>query len=166
MARYDRPPRQPKWLLQLQVFLLRHRLMGPFNRQFLVITTTGRITGRKIAVPIGFIRDGSSYLTLNLGGVSNWYKNARINPYVTLEVDGKPIKACAEPVPVETPEQLMTVRAAYQREQPGLFKRIFNMTSNAPTDQVMQIAERVAFMRFHPLPASEQKPYKTQQGQA
>src|SRR5262249_42981911 len=102
MNRYDAPPYQPKWLLHLQGFLLRHGLMGPLNKQFLIITTTGRKTGRKVSVPIGFIRDSGTFLALNIRGVSNWYKNALRNPFVTLEIDRQRIEACAEPVPVRT----------------------------------------------------------------
>ena len=164
LTNYDAPPRQPKWLLHIQMFLLRHRLMGPFNRQFLIITTTGRKTGQKRSVPIGFIPDGDTYLVLNLGGVSNWYKNALTDPRVTLIVEGKQMNMCAEAVPVKTPEQLMPVLAAYRRERPNLFKNVFGMPPDAPQDELMKIGERVAFMRFYPVPGKSGQNGSTTQG--
>lgn len=59
IAKYDKPPYQPKWILQLQVFLLRH-LKSSFSKQTMIITTTGRKTGHQHSVPIGCIRDGDT----------------------------------------------------------------------------------------------------------
>jgi deazaflavin-dependent oxidoreductase (nitroreductase family) len=153
--KYEAPPYQPKWLLQLQVFLLRHHPMGPFSKQFLVLTTTGRKTGRKHAVPLGFVRDGDTYLAINAGGRSNWYRNALANPQVTLEIAGKRIEACAEPVPVKTWQQLNPVLDVYQREQPGLLEGFFDIKPDTSQDELMQIGKWVVFMRFVPLTAQD-----------
>src|SRR5512133_3766114 len=99
--RYEKPPYQPRWILQTQVWLLRHCLLPSFNKQCMVITTIGRKTGRKHAVPIGFVCDGRTYLAINVGGHSHWYRNALANPCVTLEIDGQVFEARAEPVPVK-----------------------------------------------------------------
>ncbi len=104
--RYQKPPYQPRWILQIQVWLLRRRLLPAFNTRCLVITTTGRKTGRKRSIPIGFVRDNRAYLAMNAGGHSHWYRNALANLSVILEVDGAVIAACAETVPVDTPERL------------------------------------------------------------
>jgi deazaflavin-dependent oxidoreductase (nitroreductase family) len=146
--RFKAPPYQPKWLLQLQVFLLRHRLMGPLNRQYMIITTIGRKTGRKHSTPIGFVPDGDTYLALNMGGRSNWYLNARANPQVTLEVNGQKIEARAEDAPIKTPEQLKQVLDAYKRERPGMIEGIFSISADTPQDELMKIGEFTSFMRF------------------
>ena len=150
-AKYEAPPYQPKWLLRIQVFLLRHHLMGPFNRQFMIITTVGRKSRRKHSIPLGFIRDGSTYLAFNLGGKSNWYKNALANPYVTLEVDGRRIEACAEPVPTTNPVLLGQVLDAYERAHPGMFTEFFQLAPDASQDERLKIGDYAAFMRFIPI---------------
>lgn len=149
--RYEKPPYQPKWLLNVQVWLLRHRLLPAFNRQSLVITTTGRKTGLKRSVPIDFVRDGSTYLAINVGGNSHWYRNALANPCVTLEIDGQVMEARAEPISVSTPEQLQRVLTVYRRERPRMFENFLQISLDVPVEELMEIGQYVAFMRFFPL---------------
>jgi len=149
--RYEQPPYQPKWLLNAQVWLLRRRLLPAFNKQSMVITTTGRITRRRHSVPIGFVRDGSTYLAINMGGHSHWYLNALANPCVTLEIDGKTFEARAEQVPVNTPEQLQPVLEVYRRERSRLFENFLQISLDVPVEELMDIGKYVAFMRFYPL---------------
>jgi deazaflavin-dependent oxidoreductase (nitroreductase family) len=148
--KYEKPPRQPKWMLGVQMWALRRRLLPFFNRHTLIITTTGRKSGQPRSVPIGFVRDDGAYLALNAGGGSNWYRNALANAQVTLEVDGETLAARAEPVPVDTPERLRRVLDVYEREQPGLLERFFDASLDVPIEQLMDIGKYVAFMRFCP----------------
>lgn len=149
--RYEKPPYQPKWLLKVQVWLLRRRWLPMFNRQCMVITTTGRKSGQKRTIPIGYVRDGNSYLALNAGGKSNWYQNLLSNPCVTLEVDGKGFDAYAEPIAVNLPEQLQYVLDVYRRERPGTFENFFGIALDKPIEELMDIGKYIAFMRFYPV---------------
>jgi deazaflavin-dependent oxidoreductase (nitroreductase family) len=149
--RYEKPPYQPKWLLQAQVWILRHRLLPAFNKQSMVITTTGRKTGLNRSVPIDFVRDGSTYLAINVGGNSHWYRNALANPCVTLEIDGKRFEARAEPAPVNTPEQLQRMLDVYRRERPRMFENFLQISLDVPVEEMMNIGKYVAFVRFYPL---------------
>ena len=79
----------------------------------MIITTTGRKTGHKHSVPIGYIPDGDTYLVINLGGHSNWYLNALANPCVTLEVDGKTLEVRAEAVAANTPQEIRQVLGVF-----------------------------------------------------
>ena len=151
IAKYDRPPYQPKWILNVQVFLLRH-LKSSFNQQTMIITTSGRKTGHKHSIPINFIHDGATYLALNLGGHSNWYLNALANPCVTLEVDGKTLEVRAEAVDTNTPQSIRQVLAAFARERPDLYKSFFGLTTEVLSDdELLNIGKRVSFMRFRPV---------------
>jgi deazaflavin-dependent oxidoreductase (nitroreductase family) len=149
--RYEKPPYQPKWLLQAQVWLLRRRLLPAFNKQSMVITTTGRKTGLKHSIPIDFVRDGSTYLAINVGGNSHWYRNALVNAYVTLEIDGKVFDTRAESIPVTTPEQLQQMLTVYRRERPRMFESFLQISLDVPVEELMDIGKYVAFMRFYPL---------------
>ena len=62
--RFTKPPYQPKWVLQLQVFVL--RLLK--SKMFMIVTTTGRKTGLKRTIPIDYCVDGESFLAFNMGG--------------------------------------------------------------------------------------------------
>jgi len=143
------PPKMPKWMLNAQVFLLRRKLMGPMNKQLMVITPIGRKSGKRYSVPIGFIHDGNTILTFNVGGTSNWYKNVLANPVATLEIEGKTIEARGEPI--KDPQQIAKVYDTYRREQPSIFKRFFGASPDTPTAELMKLGERVVFMRFTPI---------------
>ena len=146
-----KPPYQPGWILKAQVCLLRRHKLAYFDKHYMVITTTGRKTRRKYSIPIGFARDDNTYLALNMGGKSNWYRNALANPCVTLEVEGKTFAARAEQVPVDTPEKLQKVLAVYKRERPGAFENFFQTSLDVPAEQLMDIGKYASFVRFIPI---------------
>jgi len=152
IAKYSKPPYQPKWILHLQVFLLRH-FKGDFNKHTMIITTTGRKTGHHHSVPIGFIHDGNNYIAINLGAHSNWYLNALANPCVTLEIEGKKFDALAKPISTQTPDEVRQVLDIFARERPDLYKNFFGLTYKTPSDEdVLRIQKRMAFVRFCPMP--------------
>ena len=149
MSDRQAPPFQPKWILQFQVFLLRHRLMGPMNKQFMVITTTGRKSGHSHSVPIGFAPDGKGYIAFNLGRGSNWYRNVLANPRVILEINGRSFEACGEPL--TAPEQIHQALVAHQREVPAVYKNYLRVAVDAPQEDIVKLGERIGFVRFDPL---------------
>ena len=46
-----------KAAMNAQVWMLRRGLMGSMSDQIMVITVTGRKSGRRYSTPIGFLRD-------------------------------------------------------------------------------------------------------------
>jgi deazaflavin-dependent oxidoreductase (nitroreductase family) len=139
----------PRWMLDAQVFLLRRQWMGPMNRQLMVITTTGRKSGKRHTIPIGFVPDGDTLLAFTIGGVSNWYRNVLVNPRATLEVQGRTFDALARDI--IDPAELRQVIEVYRKAQPGLFQRFFGAPPDAPEAELAKIPERVKFIRFAPL---------------
>lgn len=59
-----RIPRFAKAAMAFQAFLLRRNWMGPMSDEIMVITTTGRKSGRSYTTPIGYLRDGASVIAL------------------------------------------------------------------------------------------------------
>jgi deazaflavin-dependent oxidoreductase (nitroreductase family) len=90
----------------LSIFVALYRLtkgkvMGNVQgREVLLLTTTGRKTGKKRTTPLGFFMEGSNYIITasNAGFDSNpgWFHNLRMNPHVTIEVKDRQIEAEAE----------------------------------------------------------------------
>lgn len=53
------------------------------------LTTTGRVSGRKISRPVWFVQEGATlYLLPVKGSDSDWYKNVLKNPTITLAAKG------------------------------------------------------------------------------
>ena len=72
-------PFYAKQMFRLQVFLLRHNLAKRLSAIAMVITTTGRTTGKRRSTPIGYLREGATVLAFTYPH-HHWYKNLRKNP--------------------------------------------------------------------------------------
>ena len=66
----------------------------------LLLTTTGRKTGKQRTLPLVYIMDDSNYvITASAGGVDKhpgWFFNIRSNPQATIQVKDKHIQVTAE----------------------------------------------------------------------
>ena len=93
-----------KLIFKIMVFLYNAsggRIGGKLGKvPVLLLTTTGRKTGKQRTLPLNYIRDGSAYVvTASAGGADKhpgWFFNIRSNPQATIKVKDKQIKATAE----------------------------------------------------------------------
>src|SRR5574342_992905 len=90
-----RNPFYAKQMFRLQVFLLRHNLAKRLGTIAMVVTTTGRKTGKRRSTPIGYLRDGTSILAFSFPH-HHWYKNLRNNPEALLTIKGEGISVRAD----------------------------------------------------------------------
>ena len=79
------------------------RTAGGFpERPLLLLTTTGRRTGRERTSPMMFVRDDDRILVIasNAGAADHpqWYRNLVADPRVTVELPGRRLTARAEPL--------------------------------------------------------------------
>jgi deazaflavin-dependent oxidoreductase (nitroreductase family) len=123
-----RLPRIAKSAMSFQVWLLRHGLMGSLAAEIMVITVTGRKTGRQYSTPIGYLRDGETIIALSRG--SNWYKNAVAAGRAQIEIRQQKIAVRAEAVTDQAERE--RIFALYQRERARNFSRLFGVPVNAP----------------------------------
>jgi hypothetical protein len=147
------PPALMKFALKVQVFLLRRNFIKGMNKALMVITTTGRKSGKHFALPIGYVRDGSDILTFSLlrdGRRSNWYENVLVNKTATLEIQGQKIEMRGEPI--TDPDGLRYTLTRYKEAAPSLFERFFGFPPETPIEeQLEKIKGNVRFMRFTPV---------------
>lgn len=93
-----------KLFFSLMNFLYRStggRIGGRMNgREVLLLTTTGRKTGKQRTFPLIYIMDGPAYVvTASYGGADRhpgWFFNVRSNPQATIQVKDKQINVIAE----------------------------------------------------------------------
>ena len=78
----------------------------------LLLTTTGRKSGKKRTVPLGFLRDGSSYVIIaSFGGQPRnpgWFFNLQSHPEATIEVKKRQMQVKAETANPEKRGELWT----------------------------------------------------------
>src|SRR5258708_24494550 len=99
-----------KLLLPLSIFFYRvtgGRIAGSMNgTEVLLLTTTGRRSGKQRTVPLSYIKDASSYVIAATNGGRDshpgWFLNVRVHPQVTLQVKNQIMRAEAE---IARPEQ-------------------------------------------------------------
>ena len=93
-----------KLILKVMVFLYNvsgGRIGGKMGKvPVLLLTTTGRKTGKQRTLPLVYIMDGSAYvITASAGGAAKhpgWFFNIRSNPQATIQVKDKHITVTAE----------------------------------------------------------------------
>ena len=75
---------------------------GMHRERLLLLTTTGRTTGRPHTMPMMFHRDGDRVLVIasNVGALKHpdWYLNLAANPRVTVEIGDDTYDAVAGPL--------------------------------------------------------------------
>jgi len=78
------------------------------NKGELEITVKGRRTQKTYSTPVWFVdQKNRIYLLPVKGSDTNWYKNIRINPNMTLTVDKRSLQVKAKPI--EEPERVKEV---------------------------------------------------------
>lgn len=138
-----------KFALATQVFLLRHNWMGAAGNIIMVITTTGRKSGRSYTTPIGYQRDGDSVIAFNVGGRSNWYKNVLQNPAATLMIKGQTMQVRGRLITDKA--EIAQVVDLYLKEQANIVERFWKLTASASAEERMKLTEHIKFIRFQPV---------------
>ena len=146
-TRLQRASRFAKLAFKAQIFLLRHNWMGSMGNYIMVITTTGRKSGKPFTTPVGYQRDGETVLSFNVNGTSNWYKNLAQNPLVTIEIKKQISQMRA--VYVTDKNEIQQVLDLYKREQPTMLPRFFGIPAEASGEELYKAGERIKFVRFH-----------------
>jgi deazaflavin-dependent oxidoreductase (nitroreductase family) len=92
------------------------------KEEYCYLTTTGRVTGKPHEIEIWFgLKDTTLYL-MSGDGKSDWVKNLRKNPSVTVRIKGHLFNATARIVHDETEQRLARVMLAdkyNERESDG-----------------------------------------------
>lgn len=117
-----------RWPLPARLFFAAHaalyrlsggRLGGRFNGPILLLTTTGRKSGRQLTRPLTYLPDGDRFVLVGSnGGRPNdpgWVLNLRANPEATVQVGGR--------------EQRVRAHFAAPAEREALWPRLLAQTA-------------------------------------
>jgi len=90
-----------RFLFQGPLLLYKLGLSKLINKQILLLTTTGRKSGKKRVTPLGYTYDKTTKLysvSADWAGRSDWYRNAKVDAKVHVKVGNFEFDAIAEPV--------------------------------------------------------------------
>ena len=145
---FSAPPKinpRAKIALSFMAFLLRRNWMGPASDTLMVITTTGRKTGKKHSIPIGYIRDGENIIVLSGANPSNWFRNVLANGTATLEIKKEQINVRGELITDEKERQRIF---EIYKQNTKYFKANFKIELNAPESELQEALAKRLFIRF------------------
>jgi deazaflavin-dependent oxidoreductase (nitroreductase family) len=77
------------------IFLLRSPLHNLVGKNMMLITVTGRKSGKRYTIPVSSIRDGETWLVISLKD-RTWWKNLQGGSEVTVSLQGHSWKARGE----------------------------------------------------------------------
>ena len=142
------PPKinpRAKLALGFMAFLLRRDWMGPASDMLMVITTTGRKTGKRHSIPIGYIRDREDIVVLSSKNPSNWFRNVLANGTATLEIKKEKFDVQGELITDEAERQRIF---AIHKLNTKYFKANFKVELDSPESVLQEaLADRI-FIRF------------------
>lgn len=141
----------PPFLNKTMAWLLGSPLHGLMSKQLMLLTYTGRKSGKSYTIPVGYTRSGNDVLIFT-HYVNGWWKNMRESVPVTLHIQGRDVSGTAQAV-VEDKQEIIDELSAYITRNPRL-GRIFNVTvgpDKRPTSaSVQEAAEKyVLLVRVH-----------------
>jgi deazaflavin-dependent oxidoreductase (nitroreductase family) len=133
-----------KFAMGVQMFLLRRGWMGKMGEFVMIITTTGRKSGKKFTTPIAYQRDGETIIAVNPGN-SNWFQNVDSNGSAVLEIQRQVLPVTGAVVRDEQERQRIF---NLYRQNPSTFERLFKVTANAAEAELQQALSKWQFVKF------------------
>ena len=142
------PPKvssRAKLALGFMTFLLRRGWMGPASNILMVITTTGRKSGRQHSIPIGYLRDADDFIALTNENASNWFRNVLANGEATLEITKETFSVRGELITDEAERQ--RIFKMYQQNE-RYFKSNFGIEASSTESELQVALAKRRFIRF------------------
>jgi len=114
-----------KLFINLNVWLYRLLRGGPMTSHLLLLTVRGRKTGRQRTTPLGYFRDGETFIVIASNGGRQrhpiWYLNLVATPTVEVQVGARRFQAQAETAQEDERTRLWktlaTINPGYEKMQ-------------------------------------------------
>jgi deazaflavin-dependent oxidoreductase (nitroreductase family) len=81
------------WYNPIMIWLLKSPFHGMLSKNMMVVSVTGRKSGRVITTPTNYLRDGNTLWVISWRD-RNWWRNLRSGAVVRLVLAGKRIEGC------------------------------------------------------------------------
>ena len=91
----EQPAPTPAWVNKMMMWLLRSPLHGTVSKKMMLMTVTGRKSGKKYTFPVSYIREGGGMICMSNRVGRTWWKNLRGGADVTLRLRGKAVAGYA-----------------------------------------------------------------------
>jgi deazaflavin-dependent oxidoreductase (nitroreductase family) len=158
MVEKIRDVKPPKGLarlaFRLPIWLYRLGLGGLLGTRFLLLTHTGRKSGRErqnVLEVVRYDREKSVFVVAaGFGPQSDWYRNIRANPQVTAQCGRRRWAMTAEFL---SPEQAGEELVDYGRRHPAALRELIGFmgfkAGNSP-EEIRSVGRQLSMVAFHP----------------
>ncbi len=146
MSQTTLTPSVPPFVTQAMKLMLRSPAHGMVSKTVLLITFTGRKSGKTYTTPVDYSQDGDLVYIFTH---ANWWKNLRNGAPVTLRIRGREIQGLAEPV-AEDKGAVAAGLMAHLRKVPSdarYYGVTFDDHRNPRADEVETAAQNVVMIR-------------------
>jgi deazaflavin-dependent oxidoreductase (nitroreductase family) len=107
------------WYNPMMAWLLRSPLHGLISKSFMLVTYTGRKSGRVYTIPVNYVQNGS-VLTVTSYRQRTWWRNLRGGAPVSVRLQGRELQATGEVI--EDDEGVAAALNTYLQNAPGSAK--------------------------------------------
>ncbi len=138
-------PTIPPYVNSAMKFVLRSPVHGMVSKSILLITFTGRKSGKTYTTPVSYSQSGDQVVIFSH---ADWWKNLRNGAPVTLRIRGREFQGLAEPV-AEDKCAVAAGLAMHLHKVPSdarYYDVTFDEHGNPRTDQVEAAAQTVVMI--------------------
>ncbi|HEX6302833.1 MAG TPA: nitroreductase/quinone reductase family protein [Anaerolineales bacterium] len=142
---HTQTPTIPPYVNSAMKFVLRSPVHTVVSKSILLITFTGRKSGKTYTTPVSYSRYDDQ---VTIFTHANWWKNLRNGAPVTLRIQGREYQGLAEPV-AEDKGAVAAGLSAHLRKVPGdarYYGVTFDDHGNPRTEEVEQAAQTVVMI--------------------
>ena len=128
-------------------FVLRSPVHGMVSKTILLITFTGRKSGKTYSTPVSYSQTGDQVAIFTH---ASWWKNLRGGAPVTLRIQGRDLQGLPEPV-AEDKQAVAAGLAAHLRKVPSdapYYGVTFDDQKNPRSEEVEKAAQSVVMLRI------------------
>ena len=139
-------PTIPPIVNRTMKFILRSPMHGMVSKSILLISFTGRKSGKTYTTPVSYSQTGDQ---VRIFTHSNWWKNLRSGAPVTLRLRGRELKGLAEPV-AEDKQAIADGLAAHLRKVTSdarYYGVTFDDSGSPRADEIAKAAQSVVMIR-------------------
>lgn len=126
------------------------------GRIILLLTTTGRKSGRRRVTPLQYEEvDGVFYVAAARGREADWYRNLLVDPVIGVRVKERCFTARAEPV--TEPQRIadfLELRLQRHPRMVGAMMRLHSLPLRPTRRQLEELAAQITLVRIRPNGAS------------
>lgn len=137
----------PPWMNAAMKFVLQSPLHGMVSSKIMLVTFTGRKSGKTYMTPVSYVQQGDAVAMFTR---SRWWQNLANGAPVTLHLRGRKVRTSADLI-TDDVEQIMPILTEHLRHN-KVDARIYGVTydeaGEPKADEVRRAADRVRMLRF------------------